>query len=684
MSSTPSTQNESNTTNIIITSIAVVVIVVVVVLACLYKFKRMGRATQARTQSSVNNGSQSGIKDLQQQGGKSNVGKILKSHASLNHQDDLQSNGSGGLNQQQSGAQQPLKHPLPQLKQQMPDALSISKALGNSYQKLLVGPQFTEQQQQQQQQQLQQITKSQKFKQSDSNLAQSKKSSQHSAGREVISANSIVGGLDMPVPPPRMGSNNGTLKPKNAKNSSLQQVYTSTHSIDGAGGGGGGSSDIPSEKSQSQASTQFYKSPNGQAVTAMAQKPIAVDLSDAPKTSLEIRKAKGMTSRFMFGNLPDSSIVGGDQTNTHSVNPIFNTNDFSSDMSQFTIMSNILSGYQTTFRDDEETVINSAMPFAIPADRLMTKGLDYQLGNVVAKGGTSTIYMAELSPQNAALQSQCRWGVVAKVIQESDLMQQDDIFNQELAIMSDLANHQNFVKLLGFSHSPKCILMPYYKFGSLKDLINKTGAEIKLSDQDWNMYFMRAVLLDIASAVSHLHSKKISHNDLKPENILLDLMPNNSLICLLADFSISTITSDDRMGVKAMKKSQIAGLSMAYAAPEYVKAFFEYKKILKTNPNADMVPVQAPLHSRDSYAYGISCYEIICRGKAYDGLTRDDIRHVVQRGQRPLFPDSILNLRMSDRNWGLLCNICESCWSSDMNFRLTMEDVIRRLLSIKL
>ena len=225
--------------------------------------------------------------------------------------------------------------------------------------------------------------------------------------------------------------------------------------------------------------------------------------------------------------------------------------------------------------------------------------------------------------------------------------------------------------------------MPYYRYGSLKDLIYRKNTDLTIPDETWNMHIQRAIMLDIANALDFMHKKNMSHNDIKPANVMLDVQNDMSLLCILCDFSISTIISDERMGVKAFKRSHLVGLSVAYAAPEILKAFFDYRKALKTDKNAEMKPVQAPAHSRDSYAFGITAYEVLTREDPYDGLTREEIKTIVIRGQRPLWPDSLLEKRERDHNWAIVCGMCETCWASEPTSRLTMDQAVRWLLSVE-
>lgn len=166
--------------------------------------------------------------------------------------------------------------------------------------------------------------------------------------------------------------------------------------------------------------------------------------------------------------------------------------------------------------DIDNTYVNVETPLSVPAYRQVQQGVHYRLKELVAKGGTSSIYMVELLDRTLVEFNPSQWGAVAKVLDNNELMQQIDIFNQEIAIMTDLSEHPNFVRLLGYSESPKCVLMPYYKFGTLKDLIwPKKKAQLQVSDDQWDLFFIRALLLDVATALAHMHSKGIAHNDIK-------------------------------------------------------------------------------------------------------------------------------------------------------------------------
>jgi hypothetical protein len=87
------------------------------------------------------------------------------------------------------------------------------------------------------------------------------------------------------------------------------------------------------------------------------------------------------------------------------------------------------------------------LAISVPAYRLVSKDVDYRLGKEIAKGGTSRIYLADILDPQISQSNPSRWGSVVKIIHESQELQQDDVFNQEVAIMADLSEHPNFIKV---------------------------------------------------------------------------------------------------------------------------------------------------------------------------------------------------------------------------------------------
>ncbi len=82
-------------------------------------------------------------------------------------------------------------------------------------------------------------------------------------------------------------------------------------------------------------------------------------------------------------------------------------------------------------------------------------------------GGFGVAYIADaLSPKTQVYGPQ----VVVKQIKKKEFNDQDfSLFKQEISLMEYFKAHPNISKIIGFTENPFCIIMKYYKHGSLKD-----------------------------------------------------------------------------------------------------------------------------------------------------------------------------------------------------------------------
>lgn len=76
-------------------------------------------------------------------------------------------------------------------------------------------------------------------------------------------------------------------------------------------------------------------------------------------------------------------------------------------------------------------------------------------------------------------------------------------------------DHPNIIRFYETYSDPKYyrIVMEYCEGGDLFEHIEKRG---KFTEHD-----AAVVILQLLSAVKHLHDKNIAHRDLKPENVIL-------------------------------------------------------------------------------------------------------------------------------------------------------------------
>jgi serine/threonine protein kinase len=101
---------------------------------------------------------------------------------------------------------------------------------------------------------------------------------------------------------------------------------------------------------------------------------------------------------------------------------------------------------------------------------------------------------------------------------------------------------------------------------------------------------VKRVAVQLATAVSRLHSRGITHRDIKPENILLESSPGERWSVALADFGMATRDSAPRGGHNC---------TLVYAAPELVHRFV-------TGSDAPYTP------EVDEWAVGVVIFLLLC------------------------------------------------------------------------
>ncbi len=159
--------------------------------------------------------------------------------------------------------------------------------------------------------------------------------------------------------------------------------------------------------------------------------------------------------------------------------------------------------------------------------------------------------------------------------------------------MEYFKDNQYFARILGYIQNPYGIIIKYYPLGSLKQWIKKK----KIGSKHACILFAH----DITSALACLHEKGIVHADVKPDNVLIDQSQNQRPFCVLTDFGISQIVTDQILKVKQFHVAEIKGMSLAYSAPERMNSIKTGLQIC----NRQIVM------SWDVYALGIILFELV-------------------------------------------------------------------------
>ena len=213
--------------------------------------------------------------------------------------------------------------------------------------------------------------------------------------------------------------------------------------------------------------------------------------------------------------------------------------------------------------------------------------------------------------------------------------------------------------------------MPLYMHGDFSDLIHRKNKSCPITDTDWTVQRVVPLLLDLASALHHLHSKDISHSDVKSANALLD-MRNDRLHVVLSDFSFAFVRGQKKRGVKGFQFSRADGLSLIYAAPELLQVMQNQLSVEEFHA--------LPVHARDAYAFAILTIETILRDNPWKLPSSAALIQAVLNGQRP--NTEFITKLSSMVQWLPILKIAEQLWSQDPHHRPPLAHVLSQLRAL--
>lgn len=237
-------------------------------------------------------------------------------------------------------------------------------------------------------------------------------------------------------------------------------------------------------------------------------------------------------------------------------------------------------------------------PLAESLSTLPTQIGPYKIESLLSQGGMSLLYMG-IDPQTHQI-------LAIKVLSPALAIQPEMVarFLQEAKIIS-MTNHPNIVKVYGEGpwEGGLYIAMEFIRGVSLRQFIEQQSLSLKRCID---------IILQVAYALSHLHSHGVIHGDLKPENIL---MAEDGEVKVI-DFGIAHLQEDVKKERK--KNSKILG-TPTYMSPEQ-----------KEDPSKLSF-------ASDIYALGVIAYELIS-GKLSFGVIH---LSQVPKGLRPILEKAL-------------------------------------------
>jgi serine/threonine protein kinase len=177
------------------------------------------------------------------------------------------------------------------------------------------------------------------------------------------------------------------------------------------------------------------------------------------------------------------------------------------------------------------------------------------------------------------------------------------VFYQELSLMWRFRDHENFVKVFGFSKDPYCLIMKLYRHGDLMSFIK--GKNELTSSFPYSLHRVIKLCKDMAQAITVMHQASFAHRDVKPSNFLLEIDARNELRAVISDFGISLIPADV-IQVKAFEPANVDGLTTRYSSPE---AFMRYR--LNVAHGNDIIM------AGDVFSLSLSMFHIVTRRKPW-------------------------------------------------------------------
>ena len=243
----------------------------------------------------------------------------------------------------------------------------------------------------------------------------------------------------------------------------------------------------------------------------------------------------------------------------------------------------------------------------------------------------------------------------------------------QVSIMYALRGCENIVTLYATCVKDLAIISKFFK-SNLKEFVVKNSSNFSSCK---SVALTLRLALDLMNAVKALHEIDVAHNDIKSTNCLIERAVKTAkrphgFKLILADFSLACGYNDERLKVVSGRKDvETKGLSLRYAAPEALLAYF----------NSALKPDGVGYTKIDIYGAVSTTYEMFTGRSPWDKLTTfEEISEAVASGERPDF-----NSMMQDnRGVRAMINIVTLGWSQNPKERPSAKSLYDMLNSVDL
>lgn len=112
----------------------------------------------------------------------------------------------------------------------------------------------------------------------------------------------------------------------------------------------------------------------------------------------------------------------------------------------------------------------------------------------------------------------------------------------EANIIKSCSTCTTIVNIIGIMISPKCLVLEYYRNGSLDIALQEDNLNMERGmETEFPLLQRLCYISDMCNAITHLHQRNICHRDIAMRNLLLS---NDKTRILLSDFSLSRVVNN--------------------------------------------------------------------------------------------------------------------------------------------